>query len=139
LLPGDDVALLRRSGPLTWQRKRLGLLWVVAPFSIFTDRANGFRPVIRKWGGEAIGWTDTDEAATVVDRFTGLSVPAIIEVAVPVGDFPVGKELWPVAVGSLLDLREPGNEWGVEVSVPQDRVVGIIHPGDPRWPERLRA
>jgi hypothetical protein len=140
VLSDDDLALLRRSGPLTWGGgKRLGLLWVVAPFSIFDGDASGFRNLNGDWGGEAIGRTDNGPAGALIAWLNELSSPAIVEVNVPVGDFPRWKDLWPVAVGALLDLREPWNEWALEVSVPGDRVTAIIHPDDPRWPGRLRT
>lgn len=140
MLSVEDAALLRRSGPLTWGGgKRLGLLWVVAPFSIFYGDAHGFLNLNGNWGGEAIGWTDGEAATAVLARLNELSFPAIVEVNVPVGDFPRWKDLWPVAVGALLDLQKPWNEWALEVPVPGDRVTAIIHPGDARWPGRFRS
>lgn len=138
ILSVEDVTLLRRSGPLTWGGgRRLGLLWVVAPFSIFDDDRHGFVKLIGNWGGEAIGWTDGDAARELISRLNQLSLPGIVEVNVPVGDFPMWKDLWPVAVGSLLDLRHAWNEWALEVPVPAERITAIIHPGHPRWPSRL--
>jgi hypothetical protein len=67
VLSTDDTALLRRSGLLTWGGgRRLGLLWVVAPLAIFNGEAHGFSNLNGNWGGEAIGWTDGDEALAVL-------------------------------------------------------------------------
>jgi hypothetical protein len=96
-LTEEETELLRRSGPLTWQGTtagRVGLLWVVAPFAILTEEGQGFRPLLRSWGGESIGWTDNDEAAAVIARFTEASLPSVVELTVAVEEVPERKTLW---------------------------------------------
>lgn len=64
LIDERGADLLRRSGPLTWGGGvRRGLAWVVAPFYITEDDVSGLRPLMERWGGEAIGWTDDSEDA----------------------------------------------------------------------------
>lgn len=140
LLTDDEQAHLRRSGQINCQRTRngrIGLLHDVTPFSIFEERPWGFLNLLRSWGGEAVGWTDNDQAGEVVARFTAESTPAIVEVAIGVGEVPRLKNLWHVPVGSLLGLPEATTGFGLEAAVPGDRVIDVIQPGDPRWPERL--
>jgi hypothetical protein len=139
MLTEDEMELLRRSGPLAWQRGavRLGLLWVVAPHAIFEEE-RGFDRLLGLWGGETIAWTNNEAAAAVVERFTRESLPSIVQVAVALEEVPEFERLWPTAVGRFLGLPRASTEWGLRVSLGPERVVGLLHPEHPRWPSSYR-
>jgi hypothetical protein len=131
MLTEDEMELLRRSGPLAWQRGavRLGLVWVVAPHAIFEEE-RGFDRLLGSWGGETIGWTDNETAAAVVERFTRESLPSIVQVAVALEEVPEFERLWPTAVGRFLGLPRGIHRVGAE-GIPRPRAGG--------WPTSPRA
>jgi hypothetical protein len=142
ILSKDGVHLLMASGPVKWQtRDRLGGLYMVAPFSSFSRNVYGFRPLLGRWGGEAISWTEDDRsemrpAGEIVDALSVASSPAIVEFAVSPSTATY-RDFWPLAVGVLLGLDGASGEWRCERSIPADDVYSIIAPSDDRWPPEL--
>jgi len=64
-----------------------------------------------------------------------VSTPTIIELRIPVAVIPAWRELWPSFVGLVGGYEHPHTEWAVEIGVPADDLLDVIHPTDDRWPE----
>ncbi|HVB53483.1 MAG TPA: hypothetical protein VNF24_04745 [Candidatus Acidoferrales bacterium] len=137
LLSAPEAESILASGPLSWQKGsspyRLGVICVVAPVCAFTWDSHGFDELLGQWGGESIYWGADGGPAPAVQRLTAVSIPSIVEVAIPSGHMVGPGTLWPVMVGTLLELDSPFHEWHVRYSVPPASVLDIIQPGDERW------
>ena len=139
LISSGESEWMLASGPLTCQHGtadvRLGVICVVAPICAFIWDAGGLEPLLAQWGGESIYWQDGP--APALERLTAVSVPSIIEVAIPSEVMHGSGLLWPVMVGAVLELESPWREWHVRCSVPPASVIDIIQPGGERWPSGL--
>jgi hypothetical protein len=125
---------------LDWQHGtaegRLGVVSVVAPICAFAWEAHGLEPLLRQWGGES-NYRQSGGSPATIERLTAISVPSIVEVALPSEVMAGPGRLWPVMVGTVLNLEEPFHEWQVRYSVPPASILAIIQPGDSHWPTGL--
>jgi hypothetical protein len=141
-LSHDESNLLIRSGQLTSRRARdgrLGRLHVAAPFSVMEGQAHGFLPLLKKWGGEALGWTvdatsEVQPATDCIARLSALSAPSIVEVGFTIDAIPEQRQIWPLAVGSILRLADRWTAWAVHCSLGPDAIIDVIQPDSDRWP-----
>ena len=84
------------------------------------------------WGGESFYFDDLENP--VIAALTERSRPSIVEAALSPRDLRTYRLLWRVFVGQLDSWEQPWHEFATKVSIPPDRVLGVLHPGDERWP-----
>jgi len=144
LVSADEVKLLRTTAmhEVRSMGEHISLLWMVASFDLFRTQQgiSGFWRLLSRWGGEAIystGKATEDElrAMAAIERLSAVSTPTIIELRIPVAVIPAWRELWPSFVGLVGGYEHPHTEWAVEIGVPADDLLDVIHPTDDRWPE----
>jgi hypothetical protein len=114
------------------RENRIGLLHGVTPLDAVRYGGWGMEILMTYWGGESFYFDDPDNS--VIAALTERSRPSIVEAAVRPQDLRTYRLLWRVFVGQLGSWEQPWHEFATKVSIPPERVLGVLHPGDAGWP-----
>ena len=132
----EGLEALRHVGaaaPGSPQREnRIGLLHGVTPLDAVRFGGWGMEILMTYWGGESFYFDDSK--SPVIAALSARSRPSIIEAAVSPHDLRSYRWLWRVFVGQLDSWEQPWHEFATQASIPPERVLGVLHPGDRRWP-----
>ena len=132
-----QLEALRNSGAASrgssQRSNRLGLLHGVTPLEAIRHGGWGMEVFMTFWGGESFYFDDREDPA--ITALTAASRPSIIETAALAKDLCTYHWLWRIFVAQAdSSWDEPWHEFSTKVSIPPERILGILHPDSERWP-----
>ncbi|CRK56927.1 hypothetical protein [Alloactinosynnema sp. L-07] len=113
-----------------------GKVCLALPRRAFDDRPDGFRPLLTRWGGEAIYARHYNGRAPLVDRLKAIGRPTIVVARVELSDpsrHYMSPSLAHLLVGTVLQLPDAHSSLHYKANIPAEHIEQLLQPGDPDY------